>query len=272
MNVAARTAPSGRLRWAVADCLTIVRRDLTHLVAEPSRIAWQLGFPIVTVLLFVFVFGSAMTVAPGVDYVSYAMPGMFVFTIALAFMNTAVAVVIDKERGVVDRFRAMPMAPSAVVTGRGLADLVGAALDLVVLAVIAVVVGWRSEGGVLATATAFVLLLWLRFALIWVGVWLGLRVRNQESAGNLFAVAFPFGMISTVFVPAALLPSWLGFLAQWNPVSSTANAVRELFGNPAALGDTWIEQHALLAAVVWPVVITAIFLPLSVRRFQQLGA
>lgn len=267
----ATTLPE-RARWAVTDSAAVVRRDLTHLVAEPTRIVWQLGFPIVTVLLFVYVFGSAMNLGPGVDYVSYAMPGMFTFTIALAFMNTAVEVVVDRERGVTDRFRAMPMAPSAVVTGRGVADLLQAALDMVVLAVIAVVIGWRSEGGALATLVAFVLLLWLRFALIWVGVWLGLRVRSQESAGNLFAVAFPFGMVSSVFTPPTLMPDWLGTIALWNPVSSTANAVRELFGNPAALGDTWIEQHAPLMAVVWPIVITAIFLPLAVRRFQQLGA
>ncbi|WP_369201625.1 ABC transporter permease [Streptomyces sp. PU-14G] len=260
-----------RLYWAVADCWTIVRRDLTHLVKQPSLIAWQLGFPIVSVLLFVYVFGSAMDVGEGVDYKAYAMPGMFAMTMAFGFMNTAVAVVVDKERGVTDRFRSMPMASSAVVTGRGVSDVLHAALDLAVLAAIALVVGWRSDGGPLATLAAFALLLWLRFALIWVGVLIGLLAKNQESAGNLFAVAFPFGMVSSVFTPPSAMPDWLGAVAMWNPVSATANAVRDLYGNPLPLGDSWIEQHAGLMAVVWPLVLTAVFLPLAVRRFQNLS-
>jgi len=263
--------PERRMYWAVADCLTIVRRWLTYLVRQPSLIAWQLGFPIVSVLLFVYVFGSAMDIGDGRDYVAYAMPGMFAMTMAFGFMNTALLVVIDKERGITDRFRSMPMSPSAVVTGRGVSDVLGAALDLLVLAMIALVIGWRSDGGVLATLAAFGLLLWLRFALIWIGVYLGLITPNQEAAGNLFAVAFPFAMISSVFTPPQLMPDWLGAIAMWNPVSSTANAIRELFGNPLAGGSSWIEQHALLMAVVWPIIITAVFLPLAVRRYQRLS-
>ncbi|WP_103502824.1 MULTISPECIES: ABC transporter permease [Streptomyces] len=266
-----RDAPERRVYWAVVDCWTIVRRDLTHLVREPAIVAWQLGFPIVSVLLFVFVFGSAMQVGDGVDFTQYAMPGMFAMTMAFGFMNTAMAVTIDRDRGVTDRFRSMPMAPSAVVTGRGISDVLHAGLDLVVLAGIAVVVGWRSSGSVLATLAAFALLLLLRFALIWVGVLLGLLAKNAETAGNLFAVAFPFGMISSVFTPPHLMPDWLGAIAMWNPVSSTANAVRELFGNPVPHGGSWIESNAPLMAVVWPLLITAVFLPLAVRRFQRLS-
>lgn len=260
--------PERRAYWAVADTLTIVRRDLTHLVRRPSIVAWQLGFPIVSVLLFVYVFGSAMDVGDGVDYVSYVMPGMFAMTIAFGFMNTATMVAIDKERGVMDRFRSMPMSPAAVVAGRGCSDVVAAVLDMVVLATIALVIGWRSDGSLPATAGAFGLLLLLRFALIWVGVLLGLLVKDQESAGNLFAIAFPFGMISSVFTPPAEMPAWLGSIAMWNPVSSTANAIRDLFGNPVPHGGSWIETHATLMAVVWPLIITAVFLPLAVRRFQ----
>ena len=256
--------------WAVTDCLTVVKRDLLHLVRMPSLIAWQLGFPIVSVLLFVYVFGSAMDVGGDADYVAYAMPGMFAMTMAFGFMNTAMGVVIDKERGVTDRFRSMPMAPSAVVTGRGVADVLGAGLDLLILAIIALVIGWRSDGSLLETLAAFGLLLLLRFSLIWVGVWIGLKVKNQEAAGNLFAIAFPFGMVSSVFTPPSLMPDWLGTIAMWNPVSATANAIRELFGNPLPLGESWIEQNAMLMAVVAPLVITAIFLPLAVRRFQRL--
>lgn len=268
---AAQDVPERRAYWAVVDCWTVVRRDLTHLTRQPSIVAWQLGFPIVSVLLFVYVFGSAMNVGEGTDYVAYAMPGMFAMTMAFGFMNTALSVVIDKERGVTDRFRSMPMSPSAVVTGRGVSDLLHAGLDLAVLAGIALAIGWRSAGGPLATIGAFGLLLLLRFALIWVGVFLGLVIANQESAGNLFAVAFPFGMISSVFTPPHLMPEWLGAIAMWNPVSSTANAIRELFGNPVASGGSWIENNAVPMAVVWPLLVSAVFLPLAVRRFQNLS-
>ncbi|MGH8930396.1 MAG: ABC transporter permease [Egibacteraceae bacterium] len=260
-----------RVYWAIADCWTVVRRELIHLTKQPSLIAWQLGFPIVSVLLFVYVFGSAMVVGDGTEYTSYAMPGMFAMTMAFGFMNTAMAVVIDKERGVIDRFRSMPMAPSAVVTGRGVSDVLHAGLDLAVLAVIALVIGWRSDGGLLATLAAFGLLILLRFSLIWIGVFLGLITPNQEAAGNLFAVAFPFGMISSVFTPPHLMPDWLGAIAMWNPVSSTANAIRALYGSPVASGGSWIEANAMLMAVVWPILITAVFLPLAVRKFQNLS-
>lgn len=260
-----------RLYWAIADCWTVVRRGLTHYVRQPSNIAWQLGFPIVSVLLFGYVFGSAMSVPGGGDYREFLMPGMFGMTMAMGFMNTAYAVVYDSGKGVTDRFRSMPMASSAVVTGRGVGDLISASLDLLVLGLTALVVGWRSDGSVLTTLAAFGLFLWLRFGLIWVGIWLGLLVPNEEAAGSLFAVAFPFAMISSVFVAPSLMPGWLGAIALWNPVSSTVTAARDMFGNPAAVGDTWIEQNAMLMAVVWPVVITAIFLPLAVRRFQSLS-
>ncbi|GAA4237157.1 ABC transporter permease [Actinomadura meridiana] len=274
MNAQANAAEEGigaRLYWAAADCWTIVLRGLTHYVRQPSNIAWQLGFPIVSVLLFGYVFGSAMSVPGGGDYREFLMPGMFGMTMAMGFMNTAYAVAHDSTRGVTDRFLSMPMAPSAVVTGRGVGDLVGASLDLVVLGLTALAVGWRSSGGPFDTLAAFALLLLLRFALIWVGVLFGLLVPNEEAAGNLFAVAFPFAMISSAFVAPSLMPDWLGAIARWNPVSSTVTACRQLFGNPAAVGDTWIERHATLMAVVWPIVMTAVFLPLAVRRFQRLS-
>jgi len=163
------------------------------------------------------------------------------------------------------------MSPSAVATGHGVSDVLHASLDLAVLAAIALVIGWRSDGGPLATLAGFGLLLLLRFALIWIGVFLGLVTPNQEAAGQMFAVAFPFGMISSVFTPPHLMPDWLGAIAMWNPVSSTANAIRQLFGNPVASGGTWIEDNAMMMAIVWPLLITAVFLPLAVRKFQHLS-
>src|SRR5690606_28376041 len=135
-----------RMVWAVKDCWTIVAQELTHLARQPSTFAWQLGMPVVMVLMFVYVFGSAMDVTgmgAGVGYIDYAMPGMFAMTVAFGFMNTAYAVTLNKEKGFMDRFRSMPMSSSAVVTGRGVADVIQAALDLVVIVAIALIVGWR---------------------------------------------------------------------------------------------------------------------------------
>ncbi|MEU0763294.1 ABC transporter permease [Streptomyces microflavus] len=261
----------GLAYWAVSDCWNITRRTLTHYQRHPSAIVWQLGFPILSVLLYGYVFGSAMKVPGGGDYREFLMPGMFAMTMAMGFMNTAVAVVTDAGKGVVDRFRSMPMAPSAFASGRGAADLVVAAAELTILAVTALLIGWRAGGGVMAALGAFGLLLLLRFSLIWVGVWLGLLVPTPEAAGGLYAVAFPLTMISSTFVAPSLMPGWLGTVAAWNPISSTATATRELFGNPVAGGGTWVEEHALLMAVVWPLAITLVFLPLAVRRFRLLG-
>jgi ABC-2 type transport system permease protein len=267
-------APENRMKWAVMDCWTVVWQELTHLVRQPSVFAWQLGFPIVMVLMFVYVFGSAMDVSgrgAGEGYVDYAMPGMFAMTMAFGFMNTAYGMALNKDKGFIDRFRSMPMAPSAVVTGRGVADILHATVDLVILVAIALVIGWRSGGSLAATLGAFGLLLWLRLALIFVGVYLGFLVKNVEMAGNLFAAAFPFAMVSSVFSPPDLMPGWLGAIAAWNPVSATAGAIRELFESPAVPSGYWIEDHAIAAAMLWPLLIMLIFLPLAVRQYQRLS-
>ncbi|MFI6895005.1 ABC transporter permease [Streptomyces sp. NPDC050256] len=272
LELTAPPAPGhGRAYWVLADCWNVTRRSLTHYQRQPVAIVWQLGFPIVSVLLYGYVLGSAMKVPGGGDYRSFLMPGMFVMTVTMGFMTTATAMVTDAGKGVVDRFRSMPMAPSAVASGRGAADLVVACAELAILAATALAIGWRAGGGALEAVGAFGLLLLLRFSLIWVGVWLGLLVPNAEAAGGLYAVAFPITMISSALVAPSLMPGWLGTVAAWNPVSSTATATRELFGNPVASGGTWVEEHALLMAVVWPLVLTLVFLPLAVRRYRRLS-
>ncbi|MEV8286975.1 ABC transporter permease [Streptomyces niveus] len=264
-------ADHGRAYWAVADCWNLVRRSLTHYQRQPAFILWTLGFPLVSVLLYGYVFGSAMKVPGGGDYREFLMPGMFTMTMAFGFMNTATAFATDAGKGVHDRFRSMPMAPSAVVTGRGVVDLITAAAELAILALTALLIGWRADGGPLASLAGFGLLLLLRFSLIWLGVWLGLVVPGPEQAGSLFAVAFPVTMISSVFVAPSLMPDWLGTVAAWNPVSATVTAIRELFGNPVASGGSWPEENALLLSVAWPAAITLVCVPLAVRRFQRLS-
>ncbi|MER6912459.1 ABC transporter permease [Streptomyces sp. NPDC000594] len=261
-----------RLYWTLMDCWNVIRRGLTHYRRQPVLLVWQLGFPIMSVLLYAYVFGGAMKPpGDGGDYKDFLMPGMFVMTMAFGFMSTATAVVNDAVKGVIDRFRSMPMAPSAVVAGRGGNDLLVATAELTILAATALATGWRSDAGLLGTAAAFGLLLWLRLCLIWVGIWLGLLVPNPEAAGGLYAAVFPLTMISSIFAPPSSMPDWLGAVAAWNPISSTASATRELFGNPVASDGSWIQENALLMSVLWPLAITAVFLPLAVRRFQHLS-
>lgn len=266
-----------RMSWAIRDCWTIVVQEFTHLIRQPSTFAWQLGMPVIMVLMFVYVFGSAMDVTgegAGVGYVDFAMPGMFAMTMAFGFMNTAFEVTQNKEKGFMDRFRSMPMSSSAVVTGRGVADVIHASIDLLVIVALALVIGWRPEGSPAETLFALGLLLWLRLALIFVGIYLGLLIRNTEAAGNLFAVAFPLGFISSVFAPPDMMPGWLGAVAAWNPVSSTANAIRELFHTPGIevfQTSYWIDGVPIAGAVAWPIVVMAVFLPLAVRQYRNLS-
>ncbi|MDZ5077639.1 ABC transporter permease [Nesterenkonia sp. HG001] len=276
-SAAPQTLSSEGPLWAARDCWTIVLQEFTHLVRQPSTFAWQIGFPVVMVLMFVYVFGSAMDVTgqgAGEGYVDFAMPGMFAMTMAFGFMDTAYAVTHNKEKGFMDRFRSMPMSSSAPVTGRAVSDVIRAAVDLAVIAGVALLIGWRSGGSLGATLAAFALLLWLRLALIFVGIFLGLCIKNTETAGMLFAVAFPLGFISSVFAPPEMMPGWLGAIAAWNPVSSTAAAIRELFETPG-MGNLepafWIDGHALAGALIWPAVIMLIFLPLAVRQFKNLS-
>jgi ABC-2 type transport system permease protein len=165
----------------------------------------------------------------------------------------------------------MPMARSAVVAGRGIADMLNSALGLSLLLACGLLVGWRWHGSVAETLAAIGLLLLLRFALIWVGVYLGLVVRNPEAVAAVQVLVWPLGFLSNAIAPTATMPGWLGVAAEWNPVSATITATRELFGNPGLGGVSWADQHALLLAVVWPLVILAVFFPLAVRRWQRLS-
>jgi len=260
-----------RLRWAVIDAWTIAGRDLTHWIREPVNIIFRLLFPIVSMLLFGYVLGSAMVAPDDGNYREFLMPGMFAMTMVFGIGETMIAVVTDSSKGVTDRFRSMPMTRSGVVAGRSLANLLSAVLDLSILIICGLAVGWRWHNGIVEALAAVGLLLLLRFAVIWVGIYLGLLVRTPEAANNLYALLFPITMLANTFVSPEMMPGWLGVIAEWNPMSSTASAIRELFGNPGWGGDSWITRHAVLMALIWPLLLIAIFLPLSVLRYRRLS-
>lgn len=266
----ART-PSDRLRWAVLDGWTMTGRTVAHWVRQPAPVAIGLLFPVMLVLIFGYLFGGMMAVPGGGDYRDFLMPGMFVMTMLFGIETTMIAVTTDAGKGITDRFRSMPMAPSAVVTGRGLADMLNAVLGLAVMISCGLAVGWRWHEGAGAALLAMGLLLLLRFSLIWVGIYLGLLARSPEVVTAVQFLVWPLGFLSNAFAAPAAMPGWLGAVAAWNPLSSTVSATRELFGNPGLGGESWVAQHSLLMAVGWPVLLTAIFLPLAVRRYRRLG-
>jgi ABC-2 type transport system permease protein len=221
-------------------------------------------------LMFGYLFGGAMD-APAGDYFDFLMPGMYGMAMAFGLEATMLAVVTDATRGITDRFRSLPMANSAVVLGRSLADVLNSTAGLALLVACGLLVGWRWHEGLLAALAAVGLLLWLRFALLWVGIYLGLVSKGPESVAFVQILVWPLGFLSNAFVAPDTMPGWLGAVAEWNPLSATIAALRDLFGNPAwHTGDSWAATHGLELAVAWPLLLTAVFLPLSLRRYRRL--
>lgn len=256
--------------WALADGWTITRRNLTHWARQPGQIIVGLLFPVLLILMFGFLLGGGMAVPGGGDYREYLLPGMFALTMVFGVETTFAAVAHDATRGVTDRFRSIPMARSGVVLGRNGADMINAAAGLLVMLLCGLAVGWRWHEGAGNAVLAVVLLLWLRFAMLWVGIWLGLVSRNPELLGAVQILVWPIGFLSSAVTFPATMPAWLGAVAEWNPLSATADAARELFGNPAAGGGSWVAQHPVLMAIVWPAALVAVFFPLAVGRYRRL--
>jgi ABC transporter DrrB family efflux protein len=260
-----------RLSWAVADAWTITHRALLHWAQQPGQLAIGVLFPVMTLLMFAYLFGGGMTVPDGGNYREFLVPGMFALAMVFGLEMTIVAVTTDAAKGVTDRFRSMPMTPSAVLAGRGIADMLYSGLGLAVLIACGLAIGWRPHNGVVKALLAVGLLLLLRFALLWVGIYLGLVLKSPESVVAVQILVWPLGFLSNAFVAPATMPGWLAIIAAWNPLSATVAATRELFGNPGWGGDSWIAQHSVMMAVVWPLLLLAIFFPLSVERYRRLS-
>ncbi len=261
---------AARLRWAAVDAWTVAGRDAAHWRRQPVALLVGALFPVLLLLMFVFLLGGGMTVPGGGSYRDFLVPGMLALTMVFGVEATMTAVVTDTSRGVTDRFRSMPMAPSAVVAGRCLADLAASLLGLGVLLGAALLIGWRPPGPVPLLAAVGLLLL-LRATFLWVGIYLGLLARDPSAVVAVQILVWPFAFLSNAFVAASAMPGWLATIAEWNPVAGTVTAVRHLFGSPVGDGGGWATEHAALLAVGWPVVLTAVFAALSIRRWQRLS-
>lgn len=265
------SSPFARLVWMLIDAWIMTRRDLNHWRLQPGGVILSWLFPVLIALMFGLFFGGAIQVPEGGDYFEFLMPGMFTMTMLFGIETTVIAVSTDAARGVTDRFRSMPMSDSAVVLGRCIADMLNSFVGLAVMIVAGLLLGWRWHGSLASALAAFGLLLLLRFALLWVGIFIGLSAKGPETVVSIQILEWPIGFLSNVFVDPATMPAWLGAIAQWNPLSATAAAARALFLNPGWQGNSWVAQNSLLIAIAWSVLLVAIFLPLSIRKYRRLS-
>ncbi|MEU2741731.1 ABC transporter permease [Streptomyces sp. NPDC007095] len=274
------TAPQGAVVQSVRDSLVIARRNVIRMTRIPEMVIFGLIQPIMFVVLFSYVFGGSINV-PGAGlspsgYREFLMAGIFAQTVTFATAGAGAGIADDMHKGLIDRFRSLPMARGAVLTGRTLADLVQTALTLVVLAVVAVLVGWRTHENFGKVLAGFALLLLLGYAFSWIGALIGLSVRTPEAAtsGGLIWL-FPLTFISNAFVPSENMPTFLRTIANWNPFSATVQACRQLFGNlPAGypVPDAWPMQHPGWASLLWSVLIVVVFRTLAVRKYRRADA
>jgi ABC-2 type transport system permease protein len=274
----AGTASSGAsASGAVSDGLVIAWRNLKRIPRVPDLLIYGTIQPIMFVLLFAYVFGGAISVGGSNDaslYREYLMGGIFAETMAFSVASSSVGLADDMQKGLIDRFRSLPIARSAVIAGRVLGDLVFNALILVVLVSCGLIVGWRWHNGLLEAMAGFALLLGLTFAMLWVGALLGLSVRSAEVAASAGLIwLFPVTFVSTCFVDPSTMPGWLQPIAEWNPISAVAGAVRMLFGNPRPFAnDAFPAQHPVLLSVIYLAAIVAVFAPLAVRKYARATA
>lgn len=267
----ARSGTSARGGSVLADSLVVTWRNLKRIPRIPELAVFAIVQSVMFVLLFAFVFGGAINVRGGGSYREYLMPGIFAQTLTFAAATTAIGITDDMAKGLIDRFRSLPMARSAFLTGRTVSDVVYNLGILIVLMLSGLAVGWRVREGLGSFLLGVALGLLFAYAMSWVGVWLGMLVPTVEVGQQVaFTVIFPITFMSNAFVPTDTLPGFLQPIAEWNPVSALTAAMRELWGNPNPFAEsTFPGQHPVLLTLIYVGVITAIFAPLAVLRYQR---
>ncbi|MEV4291500.1 ABC transporter permease [Nonomuraea bangladeshensis] len=260
------------LRLAAADGLTIARRDALKIRRAPDLLGGVITLPIVFVLLFAYVFGSMISL-PGMSYGEYLLPGIFVMTIVMSSQITGYTLTQDLQKGIFDRFRTLPMSPSAVLVGQTVSDVIMNLASVITMALVGLLVGWRIHSSPGEAALGFLMLLLFSYAFSWVTATVALALRTPETFNNVATiVSFPIVFLSNAFVDSARLPGPLKPIAEWNPVSTLIQGARELFGNTSAampVPDVWPLRHAVAASLLWSVVLLAVFVPLATRLYQR---
>ena len=258
---------------ALSDSIVITKRQLLQLARVPEVLIFSTIQPVMFVLLFRYVFGGSIATGQPGGYVQLLMPGIFVQTVAVTLAATASGLAEDMKKGLIDRFRSLPIARSALVLGRTLGDSL---LNIVVLAVMGAagfLVGWRPTSGLFSVALAFLFLLFFGYALSWVGIYIGLSARDARVVQNVsFLVTFPLTFLSNAFAPTTGMPRPLQYVAEWNPVSTMVAACRQLFGLENQFGATagsFPSENPLTMSLIYMAIIMIIFVPMSVKKYQN---
>jgi ABC transporter DrrB family efflux protein len=250
----------------------MVKRNMIHTKRMPEMLSDVTVQPIMFVLLFAFVFGASILNPGGTNYREFLLPGIQAQTIVFSAFVVASGITADVEKGIIDRFRSLPISRSSVLIGRSIASLIHSSLGVIVMAVTGLAIGWRIRGGALDAALAFALVLVFGFGMIWFGILIGSLLRTVEAVnGVMFTALFPMTFLANTFVPTEPMPHWLRVIAEWNPVSSLAQAMRELWGNggPAPEGAQLPLHHPVLATILWSLALTAIFAPFALRAYAR---
>lgn len=252
------------------ESIILTGRAMRHWRARPITFGIQLLFPVLVMLLMGGLLGGAIA-GTSEDYIVFVVPGILAFTVLSGIETTITAVTGDVAKTVTDRFRTLPISRGSVLLGRVFADMLTAAIELAVVSAAGLLLGWRPDSGLAQLVIAYALLLWLRFGLLWAGVWIGLKAGTPEAATTAQLAIWPVAFVSTVFVDPSTMPSWLGAVAEWNPLSSTASTVRDLLSGSAPTGTTVAADHAVAFALGWPLALTLVFVPLAIHTYRRLS-
>jgi ABC-2 type transport system permease protein len=260
-----------QLALAFADGAVVARRNLIKIKRVPEILIWTLMSPIMFVLLFAYVFGSSIEI-PGADYREYLIAGVFAQTVIFGSTFTGAGLAEDMTKGIIDRFRSLPMARSAVLVGRTGSDIVYNSASITVMTITGLIVGWRIRTSFVEAIEGFLLLLLFAYAISWIMAFVGLKVASVEVVNNAsFMFIFPMTFIANTFVRVDELPGPLRTFAEWNPVSAVSQAAREAFGNTGRLPEptVWSLDNPIAYTIIWVVIIMAIFVPLSVWQYKR---
>jgi ABC transporter DrrB family efflux protein len=259
-----RTSIGDSLFWALSDTLVITRRNLLRYVRLPQLLFFSVIFPVILLLLFNYVFGGAIY-AGGIEYIQYLLPGFFVQTVLFGSTQTSVGLAEDLSKGIIDRFRSLPMVQPAVLAGRIFADTARYTFLVLLMIAVGTALGFRFQGGVLDAVFAVIISILFGFAFTWVLAFIGMLVKDVETADLAgFAWIFPLVFASSMFVPVETMPGWLQAFAKVNPVTVTTDTVRAL-SLGLSLGDSLWQTFAWIGGLL------AIFFPLAVRRYRSMS-
>ncbi|MGH8965066.1 MAG: ABC transporter permease [Actinomycetes bacterium] len=266
------TRPPVHDRSILQQSLTVVWRNLLHIKRMPEMLMDVTVQSVMFVLLFAYVFGGSIDVPGRGDYKEFLLPGIMVQTMVFSSAIVAMGLTNDLQKGIVDRFKSLPMSRSSVLIGRSISSLIHSSIGIFVMGATGLLIGWRIRGSAVDAVLGFLLLLLFGFAMIWLGIWVGSLMRTVESVqGFMFTVMFPLTFVANTFAPPEAMPAWLRFIAEWNPVSALTQATRVLWGNgPAALEDAaWPLHHPVLVTIAWSIIFTAVFAPLALAAFRR---